>query len=206
MLSLKEIRSIVEQRKGQAKEVHNRLLKFQEEISIITKKIDCSEKVRIIIQKIAKETQEELEYHISDIVTMALAAIFDTPYKFKIKFIIKRNKTECELLFENEKGNLIDPLSASGGGVIDIASFALRIALYTLQLPRSRNTISLDEPFRFLSKDLIPRAGVLLETLSKKLNLQFIIITHIKELAEEVDDKKVFKLSIKKGISSITSL
>lgn len=132
--------------------------------------------------------------------TMALETIFDDPYEFKIEFVVKRNKTECELIFE-KNGVTCHPLSASGGGVIDTASFALRIALWTLQTPRSRNTIILDEPFKFLSKDLLPRASDLLKELSEKLNLQFIIVTHLDELTECAD--KTFEVKIKKGISKL---
>ena len=37
------------------------------------------ETAQVIIQKVAQQTQQELEYHISDIVSTALAAVFDDP-------------------------------------------------------------------------------------------------------------------------------
>lgn len=199
-MNLREIRSHIEQSKGQYKEVQSRVKEAEGEIQTLTVDISCSEKAQAIIQKVAQDTQSQLEYHISDIVTMALDTIFDEPYEFKVKFVLKRNKTECELLFIRGEEE-VDPLSASGGGVIDVASFALRIALWTLQAPKSRNTIILDEPFKFLSKDLLPRACDLLQELHKKLNLQFIIVTHLDELAECAD--KTFEIKIKKGISKI---
>lgn len=197
---LKEIRSSIERAKGQRDLIEDTLVVYRLSTKQLKKEVKCSEKAQVIIQKVAQETQAELEYHISDIVTLALDTIFDDPYKFKVKFVVKRSKTECELLFEKE-GDLVDPLSASGGGVIDTASFALRIALWTLQAPKSRNTIILDEPFKFLSKDLLPRACDLLQELQKKLNLQFIIVTHLDELAECAN--KTFEVKIKKGISHI---
>ena len=199
-MNLKEIRTHIERKRGQKEEVKNRLYDLSQQKDSLAKEINYSEKAQIIIQRVAKETQQGLEYHISDIVSLALTTIFDKPYKFKIEFVLKRNKTECELLFERE-GELINPLSASGGGVIDVASFALRIALWTLQAPKSRNTIILDEPFKYLSSDLLPRACVLLKELSQKLNLQMIIVTHLDDLTETAD--KVFQVSIKKGISKV---
>ena len=200
-MNLKEIRTTIEQSKGKAIEIKNRLYDLSQQKDSLTKEINYSEKAQSIIQLVAQQTQKELEYHISDIVSLALETIFDDPYKFKIEFVLKRNKTECELLFERE-GELINPLSASGGGVIDVASFALRIALWTLQAPKSRNTIIMDESFKFVSKNLLPRVGELLQELSKKLNLQFILVTHLDELTECAD--KVFQVTIKKGISQIT--
>jgi DNA repair exonuclease SbcCD ATPase subunit len=199
-MSLKEIRSTIEQKKGQRDLIESTIESLQENTTSLKKEIKRSEKAQAIIQKVAQDTQSQLEYHISDIVTMALDTIFDEPYKFKVNFVLKRNKTECELMFERD-GEEIDPLPSSGGGVIDVASFALRIALWTLQNPKSRNTIILDEPFKFLSKDLLPRACELLQELRSKLNLQFIIVTHLDELAECAD--KTFEVRIKKGVSKV---
>jgi len=198
---IKELRSKIDQEKGKRDEVHRTLLELDASRSTLKKSLRRSEDAQAIIQKVAQDTQSQLEIHISDIVSLAMETIFDDPYEFKIEFVVKRNKTECELIFEKD-GNRIHPLSASGGGVIDTASFALRIALWTLQNPKSRNTIILDEPFKFLSKDLLPRACDLLQELRKKLNLQFIIVTHLDELAECAD--KTFEVRIKKGISKIT--
>jgi len=199
-MNLKEIRTHIEQQKGKRTAIEERLYSLKEEVIGLKKEIIYSEKAQAIIQKVAKDTQEQLEYHISDIVTLALDTIFDDPYRFKIEFVLKRNKTECELVFER-RGKKIKPLDASGGGVVDVASFALRIALWTLQAPKSRNTIILDEPLKFLSKDLLPRACNLLQELHKRLSIQFVIVTHLDELKDCAD--KIFEIRIKKGVSKL---
>jgi len=199
---IKELRSKIDQEKGKRDEVNRTLLELDASRSTLKKSLRRSEDAQAIIQKVAQDTQSQLEIHISDIVSLAMETIFDDPYEFKIEFVVKRNKTECELIFEKD-GVSIHPLSASGGGVIDTASFALRIALWTLMQPRSRNCIILDEPFKFLSKDLLPRASELLKELSEKLDLQFIIVTHLDELTECAD--KTFNVKIRKGISKIIS-
>lgn len=199
-MNLLEIRKIIEQKKGQRELQEGRAEALINDTTALGTEIRCSEQAQAIIQRVAKDTQSQLEYHITDIVTMALETIFDEPYKFGVEFVVKRNKTECELFFERG-GERIKPMDAAGGGVIDTTTFALKIALWTLQTPRSRNTIILDEPFKFLSKDLLPRSSELLQRLSDKLNLQFIIVTHLDELTECAD--KVFKVSICKGKSII---
>ena len=202
-MNLKEIRTQIERSKGQREEVENRIDELQSTINTVEKESVFSEKAQAIIQKVAQETQQQLEYHISDIVSLALDTIFEDPYQFTVEFVVRRNKTECELVFKRD-GERISPLSASGGGVVDVASFALRIALWTLQNPKSRNTLILDEPFKFLSKDLLPRACDLLQELRDRLSLQFIIVTHLDELALCAD--KTFEVRLKKGVSVIHSL
>jgi DNA repair exonuclease SbcCD ATPase subunit len=41
----------------------------------------------------------------------------------------------------------------------------------------------LDEPFRYLSEEYRPKVAVLLEKLAEEFDFQFIIVTHIPELA-----------------------
>ena len=90
---------------------------------------------------------------------------------------------------------------ASGGGVIDIASFALRIALWSISSPRPMNTLIFDEPFRFLSRELQPRAGIMLQEICKKLGLQIILVTHNPSLIDSAD--KIFRVSQRNGKSIV---
>jgi DNA repair exonuclease SbcCD ATPase subunit len=158
------------------------------------------EAAQAFIQQVAKDTQEQLRFMISDIVNLALDTCFPGEYEFNVNFEIKRGKTEASLSFI-KNGIEVDPMEASGGGVVDLASFALRIAAWSLG--RSNNTIILDEPFRFLSKDLHPRAGEILKKLSEHLKLQIILITHNEEIITYAH--KVFEVSqnSKTGISKV---
>ncbi len=200
-MNTKDLRNALERKKGALQQIREELNSQEERAVQYEKEMVNTEKARAILQHVAQRTQEQLQYHITDIISLAIEAIgFEESYTFKMEFIIKRGKTECELYLE-QGGNKVKPLSDCGGGIVDVVSFALRIALWTLETPRSRNTIIMDEGFKFLSKDLIPRAGMMLKRLSDKLNLQFIIVSHIEGLTEEAD--KVFKITKKKGISHV---
>lgn len=158
------------------------------------------EDAQIFLQKIAQETQEHLRFQIEDIVNLALETCFPGEYIFQIKFEISRGKTEAELVFLDQKTKRqIDPMNASGGGVVDLTTFALRIACYALERGTD-NVIVLDEPFRFLSRDLQQRAGEILKTLSERMNLQIIMVSHIGEIIDIAD--KVFE--VKKNENGIS--
>jgi DNA repair ATPase RecN len=73
-----------------------------------------------------------------------------------------------------------------GGGIVDICSFSLRVVLWTMEAPRSRNVFILDEPGKNLGA-LLPLFGQMLREVSHKLNFQLIIITHDEALAEMAD-------------------
>lgn len=172
-----------------------------------TKKEDLENRLKLIedsqafLQKIAQETQEHLRFQIEDIVNLALETCFPGEYTFQIKFEISRGKTEAELVFLDQKtGRQVDPMEASGGGVVDLTTFALRIACYALE-QGTDNVIVLDEPFRFLSRDLQQRAGEILKTLSERMQLQIIMVSHIGEIIDIAD--RIFEV---KKIDSVSKV
>lgn len=199
-MNLTEARNKLEQLKGAKALTEKQITDTKQSVADLTKSLHYHEKAKEIIREVGMQTQQQLQYHISDITSLALESIFDDPYELRVEFVKRRDKVECDLLFVRN-GEGVDPLSASGGGAVDTAAFALRIASWSMRSPRSRNTIILDEPLRFLSEDLQEKASMMIKQLSEKLGLQFIIITHEPTLATYAD--KEFKVSIRKGVSIV---
>lgn len=139
------------------------------------------EEAHTLIGETARLIQSRVHARISSVVTKCLSAIFDDPYQFQIQFESKGGRTEAKILFvRNEIG--VDPLTASGGGVVDVAAFALRLACLTLRRPALRKLLVLDEPFRFVSASYREKIRSLLEAITTEFNVQVIMVTHINEL------------------------
>jgi DNA repair exonuclease SbcCD ATPase subunit len=200
MIQTQQLRNKLEQQKGKKLQIEKSVESLSIQIKEKERALHKHEKAREIIKEVGLKTQEQLQFHISDITSLALEAVFPNPYALQVEFVQRRNKTECDLYFVRN-GNKVDPLSASGGGAVDIAAFALRIASWSMQSPHSRNTIILDEPMRFVSEDLQEKASQMIKEISKKLGIQFLIVTHNETLTSFAD--KVFNVSIKKGKSKI---
>ena len=192
MIDIGRIRQLFLQSKGMLKQIDSDLLRNKEQLESLRERIKLLEQAQAFLQKIAQDTQSNLKFQIEDIVNLALETCFPNEYKFQLQFNISRGKTDAELVFISQKtGRPIDPMNASGGGVVDITTFALRIASYALEQGID-NVMILDEPFRFVSKDLVARAGEILKVLSEKIGLQVILVTHIGELIDVAD--KVFEV------------
>lgn len=159
---------------------------------------------RQVIREVAVKTQEQLSFHISDIVTSAIMGVFPQPYVFSADFVSSNNRTECRLQLKEdaEDENGINPLQASGGGVVDVTAFALRIASWSMKVPKTRPVIILDETFKHLSRDLMPKAGEMLRSMADRLNMQVILVTHESDLVEIAD--RVFEVS--KGDDGISKV
>lgn len=136
---------------------------------------------REVVAGLAKQIQDTTYSHIAGVVSKCLEAVFDDPYEFRMDFVQRRGRTEVDLVFVRED-EVVDPMTASGGGVLDVASFALRLAALALSGPSVRRMLILDEPFKFVSMEYRGRIRDMLEMLSKEFGVQILMVTHIDEL------------------------
>lgn len=150
-------------------------------LKTLRKMYKAKRRVQSILQEVAEKVQNSAHKKIASLVTHCLALVFDDPYSFKVKFEKKRNKTEASFILLRD-GKEFDPDDSTGGGVLDVVAFALRLASLCMQLPPRRRIMILDEPFRHLSADRRPRVRAMIEMLAEKMQVQFIIATHMKSL------------------------
>ena len=202
MQEITQLRNQLERQKGQKQQIEKSLSDLRLQLRDKKRSLIRHEKAREIIRLVGLQTQEQLQFHISDITSLALEAVFPNPYKLEVEFIQRRNKTECDLYFVRDRMK-VDPLTASGVGAVDVATFALRIASWSMARPKSRNIIILDEPFRYLSENYQERASSMLSEISDKLGIQFLVISHNETLAAGAD--KIFTTSIRKGKTRISN-
>jgi len=198
---LQTIRRLLEQRKGARDKVKRDLKDSIREKKRRQLQLYQTENALEISKQVGLKTQQELEYHISNLVSAALSSVFPgNPYKFRALFIERRGKTECDLMLERD-GELINAMTAAGGGVVDITSLALRIASLSMKSGRIRPVLFLDEPFKHLSIDLQEQAEQMLHELASKVSIQVICNSHAASAIENTD--KAFQVKIRNGVSEI---
>ncbi len=197
---IRKLRIQLERLKGHKEQLEQSLETAKQGLAETHREIRKHEQAIAVVKEVGLKTQQSLQYHIADTVSMALDSVFDDPYSMLVEFVQRRGKTECDLMFQRGK-QVIDPLSASGGGAVDVASFALRVASWSMQRPKTRNVLLLDEPFKNLSEGLLPKASEMLKQVSDKLGLQIVMITHSDALIESAD--KVFQIQNRKRRSTL---
>lgn len=134
-----------------------------------------------IFQEVAQGIQQQIHARLAMVVSKCLAMVWEDPYEFRIDFVQKRGKTEAVLKFIRD-GQEVSPLKAAGGGVTDIAAFALRVACMSLRVPKVRSLVIQDEPFRYVSPGNRLKVRTMLEVLAAELGFQFVFVTHQDEL------------------------
>lgn len=176
--TVKQLRNSVDQYVAEYQTALSRSSRESKDHGTAIKQVPHYRQAQQLIQLVAAEAQQRVHSKIALIVSRCLSSLFGKKaYKFEIRFDKKRGKTEAVLFFRRGKLE-VDPMEASGGGVIDIASFALRVACILSAVPRLRKLIVLDEPYRHLALDLRPLAMTLMQELAGELDIQFIIVSH----------------------------
>lgn len=195
-----DTRLALERLKGEQKASANRISTLTQTQTTYASELDSLRQAQEVIQVVAQTTQQQLEYHISEIVTLALAAVFPNPYELHLDFELKRGRSEASIMFGKGEERF-RPLTASGGGPVDVASFGLRVALWSLRMPRTRPVLILDEPFRFVSRGLQAQASAMIKEISERLGIQFVLVTHEETLVENAD--KVINVKMLNGKSVV---
>jgi DNA repair exonuclease SbcCD ATPase subunit len=141
-------------------------------------RMETVQQAREVVNRMADRIKQETHQRLAGLVSRCLQIVFDEPYSLAIEF---GSKSQVVLRFERN-GKEVDPMTASGGGVIDVASFALRLACIAWSKPKPRQIVVMDEPFKFLSERYRDSVRVMLETLVEEYGFQFIMVTHIREI------------------------
>ena len=205
MTNLFELRKVLERKKGNRDQLQKTIDELNSKILLNERQTIRHERALEIVKQVGLNTQKQLEYHLAEQVSLALEAVFDDPYSLKVNFQEKAGRTEVELLFVRREMEF-PPIGNAGGGAIDVASLALRVAYLSMrQDKKTRPLLLLDEPFAQLKGEIANRNILaLLQQLSSDLGLQIIMISDERVSREDIisNSNRVFQISQNKdGIS-----
>jgi len=159
---------------------------------------------RDLVNNVMIATQRQVGAYFEDVITLALASVYGKEYSFKLDYKMKRNQTEAEPLI-NKGGKILTPYYECGEGLLNIISFAWRVASWFIKEPRTDSVFLLDEPGKGISKGLLSSFGEMIRKVSDMFKIQMIIITHETEL-EEFGDKCFKVWQNKNGISYVKEI
>ena len=127
------------------------------------------------------------------IITYALRYIYNSDYKFKLEFGRRGNLSE--LFFKckapGEKEYLEVSPEYPGGGVLNVISIALKIALLELTRTKIKGFLILDESFANLHPTpsmYLENARKFVRAIHEKIGRQIIMITGREEFIQEADN------------------
>ena len=201
MIDLKPLRDRLLRKLGERDVIIKRHKELQNEYIDLKELCSYVKEAQRIAQLVAENTLAFFEGHINNVVTLSLHFVFENPYDFKCKFVRRRNQTECDLTFVRN-GTERKPTEASGIGAVDVAAFALRVALWSLESEQKRNLFILDEPFKHLrGKENQRKASAMVRELATDLGLQIIMVA---DVSFNIEADKRFHFDLINDVSTLT--
>ncbi|MGG1014792.1 chromosome partitioning protein ParA [Bacillus subtilis] len=161
----------------QKEEARNRLEAAQQELNNF-------DLVQILLQKTSEYARQQAKKQIEDIVTSALSVVFGKDYRFIVNIEVKANQPVAEYWLESEgvTTQLKPPDYDRGGGVADVVSLALKLAVG--ELSGVRGPLFLDEAAKHVSQEYVQNVAFFLKEFGQKFNRQMVLVTHSSVLAE----------------------
>jgi DNA repair exonuclease SbcCD ATPase subunit len=163
------------------------------------------EKVRLLLIEASKHAREQGRRQVEFLVTQALQFVFGEDMEFKVVIEDKRDRPEAEFYVCSTYGGNIrvetTPEDARGGGVVDVLSLALRLAMLYAFRPPVGGPVILDEPGKHISEEFSPHVASFLKSFSQSLDRQIIMVSHNQHLAESADT--AYLVEMHQGISSM---
>jgi DNA repair exonuclease SbcCD ATPase subunit len=206
-LELNTLRTRYNQDAGALALLEQQLVSKEMELVQAIDDIEVWQQVKILFGKVSEFAREQLKLKIEETVTAALQAIFESDnISFAIDIRTVNGKPSAEWSVINNYGDVsvtANPEDAKGGGVTDVVSLALRLALLELTRPKPLGPIILDEPGKMISKEYLPNVAAFLKQYLQKTGRQGIMITHHETLAEVADSS--WRVSQTNGISEVHS-
>lgn len=178
------------------------------------------EQTNILLQKTGEYQRTQSCRQIELIGTSALQYIMGPDFKLEVELkdirrvdgdkqrfqadVRKRPEAEIYIVsVENGMEVRNRPQDSRGGGIVDIVSMAMRIGMLEAVDPPIDGPLILDEPGKHVSEEYIVAFAEFINTISRQLDRQIIMVTHSPYMAASADKK--FNMNIENGVSKVIS-
>ena len=217
--SLSDLRDRYSQAQGQRELLQQQCDEKEQQLTQARADIELWRQVQVLLSKASEFARQQLKQRIEQTVTAALAAIFaDSTMRFEIEMKDIGGKPAADWRVGScykipaKAGNedvklsaytvVASPEDAKGGGVTDVVSLALRLALLELSRPRPGGPVLLDEVGKHVSAEYVANVAEFLRQYAAQTGRQVILVTHQQGLMDVADVG--YKVSQDNGASEVT--
>jgi DNA repair ATPase RecN len=203
--SLDRVKAVYQQQRGEERMLRQEKETRERRLAEVRDGAECLEVVRLLLQEAARRAREQGRDQVESMVTKALQFVFGGDLDFKVRIEEKRDRPEAEFYVGSSYGGDLRletaPQDARGGGVVDVISLALRLALLQAFRPPVGGPVILDEPAKHVSEEFSPQVAQFLKSFSLSLGRQVIMVSHNQHLADSADVAYLVEMS--QGRSSV---
>ena len=184
MEKIKHLKTLIDKNTFIKDSLEEKQEKIQKDMNDINKETDSLLELKDFLMSVSANYRDQLCNLFTSLVTEALTSIFEKDIRFNIKLYSYRNEPAIDVSVIED--NLeVDPQKSCGVGLNDIISFVIKIIF--IYLKKSSKIIILDEPLKFLSRDYIEQSSNFIHEISKRMNIQIILVSHKHDLEISCD-------------------
>lgn len=177
------------------------------ELARAREEIATWEQVQVLFTKVGEFAREQLKTRIEETVTAALTAVFGEGLTFRINMRQLSGQPAAEWQVISQYGDIevaASPEDARGGGITDVVSLALRLAMLELVRPKPGGPVILDEPAKMVSAEYAGNLAFFLKQYAARTGRQVLMVTHNAKLAEVAD--KSYLVTQTDGVSEVRTI
>lgn len=174
--------------KGKCSLLNSQIEESEEKIETLKYDEQIFKKAVELLAYVQRATEEKTKEGFESIINYALTFVFQNPeYGINLEFGKRGNLSEMNINLKTPDCKTpFDPMDKDAGGVLNVLSVALRIALLELIKPKMEGFLVLDEPFKETSDNNLDKVKEFLDAINKKINRQIIMVTHKEKLKTNI--------------------
>ncbi|MDO5716695.1 MAG: ATPase [Tissierellia bacterium] len=187
--------------------LQGQLEEIEKKIMQATELVDLNLKTSQLLKQSSSHARKQSIDIIEHLVTKCLQYIFQNQMTFKIEEKESKKSSQVEFYVTDENGDesyLTRPEESRGGGVVDVVSIGLRVAISELLKNRLGGPLVFDEPAKYVSADYIGNVGLFLKNISTDFERQVIMVTHNEYLSNIGD--RIYSVLLKEQSSDVEKI
>jgi DNA repair exonuclease SbcCD ATPase subunit len=199
----KQIQQEYNQKLGMLNALKQRHSSLENKIVELTTAEDYTAKASLFLQSLSESSRIQILEKISGIVTDALQTVKDKNLVFQMNLVTKANQPTLDMtILDKLSGQSYDVINSFGGGICDVISLSLRVALLAKWQPQLSRILILDESCKHVAQKDQELLAEFVRRLSEALSIQFVWISHSSVLQQAAH--KIFEITKDGGISHVT--
>jgi DNA repair exonuclease SbcCD ATPase subunit len=180
-------RSRCDQAKGRLELLKEQEKSIREKLGNLTSNLNIWRQAQALLIDVSGLSRERVRKVIEDTVTAALGAIVSGDLTFRVEVGDRGGRPTADWLVVSGfiSGQIaVQPEEARGGGIVDVVSLALRMAVLELIRPPILAPLILDEPGKMVSEEYVPALAAFLRRYAESTGRQVLMVTHNETLLE----------------------
>lgn len=162
------------------------------------------EQVVALLAALQETWRVQFEAAVGRLVSQGLTGVFGEQLEMVVEMGVSGDLPVARFAVRDSRGLETDVMEARGGGVVNVASFLLRVLLLLSARPPLARLLVLDESFGNVSEEYLSAVTALLRRICEEGAFQVVLVTHRPALADAAD--VAYQFSLVDGVTQVKRL